>query len=81
MASLDLEGKIAWRKDLPRHDFDVAIGCSPLLFGETIILQADMIKKKSSLMAFDKKTGEMRWEAMRPENNFAWHADPDSIGE
>lgn len=75
MAALDFEGKIIWRKDLLRHDFDVAIGCSPFLYKDTILLQADMVKKKSSIMAFDKKSGEMKWEVMRPEMNFA-HGTP-----
>jgi outer membrane protein assembly factor BamB len=82
MAALDFEGKILWRIDLPRRDFDVAIGCSPLLFGETIILQADMIKKQSSLIAFEKTNGEIRWEIKRPEVDFA-HSTPTlvSVGE
>jgi outer membrane protein assembly factor BamB len=82
MAALDFEGKILWRVDLPRRDFDVAIGCSPLLFGETIILQADMIKKQSSLIAFDKSNGEIRWEVKRPDVDFA-HGTPTlvSVGE
>lgn len=75
MAALDFEGKIIWRKDLPRHDFDVAIGCSPFLYKDTILLQADMVKKKSSIMAFDKKSGDLKWEVMRPEMNFA-HGTP-----
>ena len=78
IAALDLNGKIVWRKDLPRHDFDVAIGCSPMVYGDTIILQADMVKKKSSLMAFDKKSGEIRWEVMRPEVDFA-HSTPTLV--
>jgi outer membrane protein assembly factor BamB len=78
MAALDHQGKITWRKELPRYAFDVAIGCSPMLFEDTILLQADMLKKQSSLIAFDKKTGEIKWEAKRPETNFA-HGTPTLI--
>ncbi len=78
IAAIDMNGKIVWRKELPRHDFDVAIGCSPFLYGDTILLQADMVKKKSSTMAFEKKTGDIKWEVMRPEANFA-HGTPTLI--
>lgn len=72
------DGQILWRKDLPRHDFDVAIGCSPLPFQDTILLQADMVKRQSSLIAFDKKTGDIRWEVKRPDVNFA-HSTPTLV--
>ena len=78
LAAIDFEGKIVWRTELPRHAFDVAIGCSPILFGETLILQADMVQKQSSIMAFDRKSGEMKWEVKRPEVNFA-HGTPTIV--
>jgi outer membrane protein assembly factor BamB len=79
IAALDpTDGKILWRKDLPRHDFDVAIGCSPLPYQDTILLQADMVKKQSSLIAFDKATGDIRWEVKRPDVNFA-HSTPTIV--
>lgn len=78
LAAIDVDGKITWRADLPRHAFDVAIGCSPILYGNTILLQADMIQKQSSLIAFDKKTGEIAWEVKRPDVGFA-HSTPTIV--
>jgi outer membrane protein assembly factor BamB len=78
LASLDRDGKVAWRKELPRHGFDVAIGCSPLPWKDTLILQADMPKGQSSLIAFDKATGDIRWEVKRPTVDFA-HSTPTLI--
>jgi outer membrane protein assembly factor BamB len=82
LAAIDFDGKIAWRTELPRHAFDVAIGCSPIVYGDTVIIQADMVQKQSSLMAFDRKMGEMRWEVKRPEVGFA-HSTPTivTVGE
>ncbi len=79
LAALDHEGKVLWHRDLPNYAaFDVAIGCSPLLYKETVIIQADTTRKQSSLYGFDKKTGEIKWEAKRPEVNFA-HSTPTLI--
>jgi len=76
LACLDRDGKIIWRKDLPRHDFDVAIRHpSPILFEETVIVQADQNGKKSSMIAFDKKSGDIKWDEPRPELIFA-HSTP-----
>lgn len=75
LAALDFDGKVAWRKDLPRYAFDVAIGCSPVLYKDTLILQADMVQKQSALFAFDCATGEIRWEIKRPNANFT-HTTP-----
>src|SRR5436305_326216 len=41
LACLDRDGKVAWRRALPSYQFDVAIGTSPLLVGDSLILQAD----------------------------------------
>jgi hypothetical protein len=48
---------------------------SPILHGDTVILDCDQTGKTSSLIAFDKATGEIRWEAKRPETSFA-HSTP-----
>jgi outer membrane protein assembly factor BamB len=75
ITALDLDGKEVWRKDIVPFDFDVAIGSSPLVYGETVILQCDGIKKSSRLVAVDRKTGEVRWEQKRPGNDFS-HSTP-----
>lgn len=75
IAALDFDGKIVWRKELANTAFDVALGSSPILFGDTVILDCDQTGKTSSIVAFDKATGAIKWEAKRPETGFA-HSTP-----
>jgi outer membrane protein assembly factor BamB len=75
IAALDLEGKSVWRKEIKPFDFDVAIGSSPIVYEETVIYQCDQVKKSSRLLAFDRKTGDGKWEEKRPKQNFS-HSTP-----
>jgi outer membrane protein assembly factor BamB len=76
LAALDLDGRIAWRKELPLpHDFDVAIASSPVLYRDTLLLVCDQTKKSSRLLAYDKKTGAVRWDVKRPDVGFS-HSTP-----
>jgi outer membrane protein assembly factor BamB len=75
IAALDLEGKVLWRKELANYAFDVALGSSPVLHKDTVILDCDQTGKTSSIIAFDCATGEIRWEAKRPEAGFS-HSTP-----
>lgn len=75
IAALDHTGKQLWRKEVKPFKFDVALAASPVLFGDTVILQCDELDKQSRLIAFDKKTGEVVWEAPRPTVGFA-HSTP-----
>ena len=75
IAALGLDGKLLWRKEIVPFDFDVAIGSSPVLYGETVILQCDGVKKSSRLIALDRKTGTVKWELKRPQNEFS-HSTP-----
>jgi outer membrane protein assembly factor BamB len=75
VAALDLEGKMVWRKELANYAFDVALGTSPVLFKDTVILDCDQTGKTSSIVAFDQATGDIRWEVKRPDMGFA-HSTP-----
>jgi outer membrane protein assembly factor BamB len=75
VAALDHAGRPAWRRELNPHKFDVALAASPVLFGETLILQLDQLGGESRLLALDRKTGEPRWEQKRPKLGFA-HSTP-----
>jgi outer membrane protein assembly factor BamB len=75
IAALDFEGKIAWRKELEKFAFDVALGSSPVLFEDTVILDCDQNGKSSSFIAFDQTTGAIKWEEKRPQFGFA-HSTP-----
>jgi outer membrane protein assembly factor BamB len=72
---LDAEGKIAWRYDLKSYAFDVAMGSSPILYKDLLILLCDQTSKTSSLLAFDRKSGEVRYDAVRNNTGFA-HSTP-----
>jgi outer membrane protein assembly factor BamB len=75
IAALDLEGRPVWRKEITPHKFDVALAASPVLFGGTVILQCDQVDRQSRTVAFDRSTGEVRWEVKRPNDGFA-HSTP-----
>jgi hypothetical protein len=75
LAALDFEGKLLWRKEIKPYDFDVALGTSPILYKDTLLLQCDQVAKSSRLLAFDCKTGEVKWEKKRPNVDFT-HSTP-----
>ena len=75
LAALDHDGKPLWRKEITPYDFDVAVGCSPVLYKDTVLLQCDQNAKHSRLLAFDRKTGDLKWEKKRPEFGFT-HSTP-----
>ncbi len=75
-AAVDFQGKLSWRKELPEpNKFDVAIGVSPLLVGDTVLILCDKTAKASHLLALDKKTGEVKWNEKRPAVQFS-HTTP-----
>jgi outer membrane protein assembly factor BamB len=71
LAALDFGGKLMWRKEITPYAWDVAIGTSPILYGDRVLVLADGTKPAiSRLIAFDTKTGAIKWERKRPEANF-----------
>jgi outer membrane protein assembly factor BamB len=77
LAGLDREGKLLWRKEITPHHFDVAIGTSPVLYKNRVLLCCDQISqfKASVLLAFDGKTGELKWRRPRPDADWD-HSTP-----
>jgi len=76
LAALDRDGKVAWRQELVPHDFDVAMAVSPVVVGELVLLVCDFTDaKKSRLLAFDRATGEKKWERSRAGHGFC-HSTP-----
>jgi outer membrane protein assembly factor BamB len=75
LAALDLEGKVLWRKEIKPYNFDVALGTSPVLYKDTLLLQCDQVAKSSRLLAFDCTTGNVKWEKKRPNVDFT-HSTP-----
>jgi outer membrane protein assembly factor BamB len=75
VAALTHDGKDVWRKEIRPFKFDVALAASPVLFGETVLLQCDQLDRESRLVALDRKTGDAAWEEKRPKVGFA-HSTP-----
>jgi outer membrane protein assembly factor BamB len=76
LAALDFDGKIVWRKEIVPYTFDVTLGSSPVLFGDTVILLCAMAKPEDSrVVAFDAATGAVKWERPLPETGFG-HTTP-----
>jgi outer membrane protein assembly factor BamB len=66
IACIDYDGKAVWRAPLGSCRFDVALGSSPVLHGDLVILLNDQLDGGSRLTAFDRKTGAVRWRRLRP---------------
>src|SRR5262249_10823042 len=66
VAALDRAGKEAWRKEITPTDFDVALASSPVLYRESVILQLDGINRSSRMVAYNRKTGAVKWQRKRP---------------
>ena len=76
LAAIDFQGNIAWRKNIVPYSFDVTLGSSPILYGDTVILFCAMAKKEDSrVVAFDKTSGHVRWERKLPRMHFG-HSTP-----
>ena len=75
LAALDFAGKQLWRKEITPYKFDVAIGASPVVYKDDVLLQCDQVANSSRLLAFDRQKGELKWEKKRPQVNFS-HSTP-----
>jgi outer membrane protein assembly factor BamB len=74
--ALDFDGKPVWRKEIVPYGWDVAIGTSPVLYQDTVLVLADAVRSKDSrLIAFDRKTGAIKWDQKRPTASFS-HSTP-----
>jgi outer membrane protein assembly factor BamB len=76
LVALDWNGNILWRKEITPYAWDVAIGTSPILYQDTVLVLADgAMPKYSRLIAFDRKSGDIAWEQPRPTASFN-HSTP-----
>lgn len=76
LAALDFDGQLVWRKEIAPFGWDVAIGTSPVLYRDTVLVLADAAQSKDSrLIAFDRRKGDIQWERARPESSFS-HSTP-----
>jgi outer membrane protein assembly factor BamB len=74
-AALDSRGRLVWRREMTPFAFDVAIGTSPVLYRDTVLLLWDQTDKSSRLIALDRKTGDVKWQKKRPTAEWA-HSTP-----
>lgn len=62
IAALDFQGRIAWRKEIAPHTFDVTVGSSPVLYRDTVLQFCAMAKASDSqVIAFAKADGSTKW--------------------
>jgi outer membrane protein assembly factor BamB len=66
----DMSGNLKWKKDLGVYKMQSRWGTasSPLLYGDTILMQMDN-EDDSFLAALDKKSGEEKWRIQRDEKS------------
>ena len=76
IAALDFQGKIAWRKEIAPHTFDVTIGSSPVLYKDAVLQFCAMAKADDSqVIAFNKADGSEKWRQKLPGMAFG-HSTP-----
>jgi outer membrane protein assembly factor BamB len=76
IAALDFRGKIVWRREIVPHTFDTAIGSSPILFRDTVLLVCAMeVRADSRIVALDKQSGAVKWEKGLIDTGFG-HSTP-----
>src|SRR5216683_4445113 len=75
VAALDLDGKLLWQKKLPGPFKAEWLSSSPILHQNTLFVFVDA-SDAAWLMAFDKKTGAIKWEIKRKQHDRAHNASP-----
>jgi outer membrane protein assembly factor BamB len=65
--SYDPAGKLRWKVALGPFMNSMGLGASPILAGDSIILQVDQIAD-SYIAAFDRRNGEIIWKTPREES-------------
>jgi outer membrane protein assembly factor BamB len=61
----DVDGKPLWSRDLGKVDHMWGYGSSPVLYGNLVLLNVGP-GDRTSLVAVDKKTGEVAWKSDEP---------------
>jgi outer membrane protein assembly factor BamB len=64
-------GREVWRRDLGPFVAQHGFGASPILFGDLLIVPNDQ-DGKSFVVALDRKSGEIRWQADRRSDKAAY---------
>src|SRR5262249_46899827 len=75
VVSYDAQGKERWRVPLGPFDSFYGLAGSPILSGDTLLLNCDA-RSKAFLVALDTRTGRTRWLAERKEIRFEGYTTP-----
>lgn len=68
--ALDHDGKDVWTRDLGPYKAEHGGGASPIVYEDLLIVPNDQ-DGPSSIVALDKKTGEVRWKTPRKATRFS----------
>jgi outer membrane protein assembly factor BamB len=71
LLAVTVHGKLLWTLPLNAFLNNYGMGSSPIVFGETVFLQCDELRN-SYILAVNKRTGEIRWRATRPNAVEGW---------
>lgn len=75
LVSYDPQGKERWRLPLGPFDSFYGLAASPVLSGDTLLLNCDA-RSKAFLLAVDTRTGRARWRVERKEVRFEGYTTP-----
>ncbi len=75
LASLDLDGKLAWKKRLGDFRSMHGYGASPVFYKSLVIVVADHVKG-SFITALHRRTGEVVWRTNRDDYRLGTYASP-----
>jgi outer membrane protein assembly factor BamB len=75
VAALDLDGKLLWQKKLPGPFKAEWLSSSPLLYEDTLFVFVD-VSSDHWLLALDRKTGQVKWEAKRKQQDRSHNSSP-----
>jgi outer membrane protein assembly factor BamB len=67
LISYDGAGKLRWKVPLGPFANSMGLGASPILAGDSVVLQVDQIAD-SYIAAFDRRNGEILWKIAREES-------------
>lgn len=78
LASLDLDGRIVWKKRLGEFHSMHGYGASPVFYKSLVIVVADHVNG-SFIMALHRRTGDVVWKTSRDDYRLGTYASP-SVG-
>jgi outer membrane protein assembly factor BamB len=72
VVAFDVDGVEQWRRPLPAIPIPFGTGTSPILVGNTVVLQRDGSSADAELLALDAATGRVAWRTPRSLMGDSW---------